>query len=438
MAAPLLGAGRDTRRPAAQRTAVPFSFSKNEAGDPSTKEPVIPPLLIGSPSRPPRPAIGAVRLHRAGRRGRCGNVRHVHRSPEGHPVPRAAWLAPLVCLLLYPRAEAHFLPRPFRLDRLNRQLHGQVIDYTHNHGHDLRIYSPSLNEKRDLYVYLPPGYDPSKQYPLVIYLHGFKQDETGFLDDVVKPLDRAIASGKLPPSVIAVPDGSVHGLTCFVTTGTFFTNSNLGAFEDFIVHDVYDFVASNYPIRPEPQAHVLLGASMGGGAAYALAIKHPDRFKVAVAIFPPLNVRWISCRGRYMDNFDPCCWGWRTDFSRGHEVVGRFYGVITIRLGQTIYPLYGRDNPDIVNLVSASNPIEMLDLYDVKPGDLELFVAYGGKDQFNLDAQVESFLYRAREKQIPVGVAYNPRGRHDVKTALGFLPELLAWIGPRLEPYRVQ
>ena len=142
---------------------------------------------------------------------------------------------------------------------------------------------------------------------------------------------------------------------------------------------------------------MLLGVSMGGGAAFTKVLKYPHCFKVAAAIFPPLNLRWISCRGRYMDNFDPCCWGWRENFDRGHEVVARFYGVITVRLRSVIFPLYGRHNPDVVAIVSENNPIELLDSRDVKPGDVELYVAYGGKDEFNLDAQIESFLYRARE-----------------------------------------
>src|SRR5205085_1807131 len=167
----------------------------------------------------------------------------------------------------------------------------------------------------------------------------------------------------------------------------------------------------NYSVRPEPEAHVLLGVSMGGRAAFADVIKYRDRFRVAVGVFPPLNLRWLSCRGRYMDNFDPCCWGWRTDYSRGHEVVGRFYGVFTIRLRSTVYPLYGRNNPDLLSLVIEANPIELLDLYDVKPGEVELYVAYAGKDEFNLDAQAESFLYRAREKGLCVGVGYQPNGR---------------------------
>jgi S-formylglutathione hydrolase FrmB len=208
-----------------------------------------------------------------------------------------------------------------------------------------------------------------------------------------------------------------------------------GRFEDFLVQDVYDFLLKTYSIRPEPEAHVLLGVSMGGGSAFHHAIKYQDRFRVAIGVFPPLNLRWISCRGRYLDDFDPDCWGWRTDFSRGHEVVGRFYGVVTIRLRRLVYPLYGRKNPETLALVMQENPIEMLDLYDVKPGDLQMYVAYAGRDQFNLDAQAESFLYRAKQKGLEVGVGYDPRGKHDERTALRLLPGVLEWLCPRLEPY---
>jgi S-formylglutathione hydrolase FrmB len=350
-------------------------------------------------------------------------------------VNRAGWLV-LALLALGPcEASAHVLRRPLALERVNRKLCGKILDYTHNHTGDYRIWSESLHEKRDLYVYLPPHYDPCKHYPMAIYLHGFREDESGFLEDVVCPLDRAISEGKLPPVIIAAPDGSIHGAACLATAGTFFLNSNLGNFEDYLVHDIYGFVMHNFPVRPEPEAHVLLGASMGGGAAFTKVMKYPHLFKVAAAVFPPLNLRWISCRGRYMDNFDPCCWGWRENFDRGKEVVGRFYGVITIRMRTVIYPLYGRNNPDVVALVASNNPIELLDTLDIQPGCLSFFVAYAGKDEFNIDAQVESFLYRAREKGIEVGVSYDPKGHHDVKTAQKLLPDVIHWLNERLLPY---
>src|ERR1022692_2110852 len=72
------------------------------------------------------------------------------------------------------------------LQRVNRSIRGQVLDFTNNHGHDRRIWSAALGAKRDLYVYLPPGYDGVKKYPLVIFLHGASQDEQVFLTGMVK------------------------------------------------------------------------------------------------------------------------------------------------------------------------------------------------------------------------------------------------------------
>jgi S-formylglutathione hydrolase FrmB len=340
----------------------------------------------------------------------------------------------MLCIVL-PPARAGILPmRHCALKRVNGRIHGQVMDHTHNHGSDRRIWSEALHQKRDLYVYLPPEFDPHQQYPLMIWLHGFAQDEQAFLEEVVQPLDHAIVSGKLPPLIVAVPDGSLTGEPCLITAGSFFINSRAGNFEDFVMQDVWNFVFQHYPIRPEREAHVLAGVSMGGGGAFNLAIKYRDRVKVVLGIFPPLNTRWIDCHGRYMANFDPWCWGWRTDFSRKHETVGRFYLVVKIPLYRVIGPLYDKD-PDIVAKVSWENPIEMIDRQDLREGELAMYVGYGRKDQFNLDAQVESFLYVARQRGLTVTTTYDPHGKHDLATALRMLPETIAWLAVQIAPY---
>jgi S-formylglutathione hydrolase FrmB len=341
-------------------------------------------------------------------------------------------LAGLVC----PPAQGQHLCRRGALDRTNAKLAGHVDDYSDYHGADRRIWSEALHERRGMYVYLPPGFDPCKQYPVIIWLHGFAQDEEAFLTDLVPRIDEAMAGGKLPPAIVASPDGSLQGVGCLFTAGSFFLNTRAGNFEDFLMVDVWDFLVGHYPIRPEPEAHVIAGVSMGGGAAFNKCIKYPERFKVVVGIFPPVNLRWENCRGRYMANFDPCCWGWREDFSRPLEPVGRFYfGLVTVRLRQVYTPLFGRRDPTAVERISQENPIEMLEAYDVRPGDREMYIAYGGKDQFNIDAQVESFLYVAHCRGLNVAVDYDPKGRHNRATAFRLMPGTIAWLAARLAPY---
>jgi S-formylglutathione hydrolase FrmB len=341
----------------------------------------------------------------------------------------------LAALVPPPARGQHFLRRG-ELDRTNRTLAGHVDDYTANHGADRRIWSEAMHERRDLYVYLPPGFDPCKKYPLIVWLHGFAQDEQSFLKDVAPRLDRAMAEGCLPRAIVAAPDGSLQNARCLFNAGSFYLNTRAGAFEDFLMVDVWDFLFSHYPLRPEPEAHVIAGVSMGGGAAFNKAIKYPDRFRVVVGIFPPVNLRWENCRGRYMANFDPNCWGWREDFQRPLEPVGRFYfGLVTVRLRQVYTPLFGRNDPTAVARISEENPIEMLDRYGVKPGQLEMYIAYGGKDEFNIDAQVESFLYAARCRGLEVAVDYDPRGHHNRATAFRLMPGTFAWLAQRLAPF---
>ncbi len=348
------------------------------------------------------------------------------------------WIAAALALLTWNAANAQrcVLPRPFELDRVNRELAGHIDDYTHNHGADHRIWSPALCEKRDLYVYLPPGFDPCKKYPLIVWLHGFGEDEHSFLTDIVRPLDRAMRDGVLPPVIVAAPDGSLNGVSGYLSAGSFFLNTPVGGrFEDFLMRDVWDFLFSHYPIRPERDAHAIAGVSMGGGAAYHSAFKYPDRFGSMVGFLPPLNVRWQDCRGRILSEFEPDCWGWRTEFNRGHQAVGRYYHLFTIRERMVSFPLYGRGNPDAAELIARDNPIEMLDAYDVRDGEFNMYVAYAGRDEFHLEAEVESFLYRAHERGLHVTVDYWPRGHHNTATVLEMLPNALKWLGPKLAPY---
>jgi pimeloyl-ACP methyl ester carboxylesterase len=314
-------------------------------------------------------------------------------------------------------------------------LAGSLVDYTHQHGRDRRIWSPALGERRDLYVYLPPGYDPARRYPVLIWLHGIAEDERSFLESGLACFDAAIASGCLPPMIVAMPDGSWRQRPCLLGPRPFFANSRLGCFEDYIAVDVWRFLQCHYPIHPDRAAHIIGGTSGGGGAAYRIALKYPELFGAMIGIAPPLNLRWVDCHGRYMSNFDPGCWGWREEY-RPNEVVGRFFGVAAIRMRKLARPLFGHDGAQVIEGLSRDNPIELLERMDVQPGMYQMFVAYGGRDQFNMDAQVEGFIYAARQRGIHVEAAYDPRGRHQEASVEHYFADLRCWLAQVLDPYR--
>jgi S-formylglutathione hydrolase FrmB len=319
-------------------------------------------------------------------------------------------------------------PRPAIVPCL--RIHGTVLDFTHNHGRDRRIFAPTLGCKRDLYIYLPPGYDPNAAYPVMLVLHGILQDERAFLEWVVGPLDRAIASGCLPPMIVAAPDGSFSGDPGPWDAGSFYVNGPRGNYRSWIEDDLWNFLTGNFPIRPEPHAHILAGASMGGVGAFGIGLRHPERFGTLIGLMPPLNLRWMDTSGNALADFDPNNWGWRNQADDPMEVIGR-YGPLKVRMKEIIYPAFGR-GPLAMLLASESNPIEMIDRFKIKPGMFDMLVAIAGQDNFNLDAQAESFVYLARHRGLQVDTHIDPDGTHNVATAQRMIPHIITWLNTKM------
>jgi S-formylglutathione hydrolase FrmB len=362
---------------------------------------------------------------------------HAGKQEGAVKMSKLRWIG-LVLLALLPLGEVH--AQGWRKDvndvgLMNKKLYGTVIDFTDNHGTDNRIWSPALFQRRDLYVYLPPAFDPHQHYPLMIWLHGFCADEKSFLHHVVPLIDEAIKTGKLPPLIVAAPDGTLSGEPHPCKMGSFFLNSDAGDFADFVLYDVFDFVCAHYPIRTEREAHVLAGCSMGGFAAFNLGIKHREAFGTVIGICPPLNLRWQNSVGNYFSKFDPRSWGWRSEIGSGLSPIARFLDAgKRVNIGDWFEPLFGPGNAAL-NSIAAENPIEMVDAYQLRPRELDMYIGYSKDDEFNIDAQVESFLYLATWRGLSYSVGSVTEGRHCIHTFVKLIPAALDWLNPRLAPF---
>jgi S-formylglutathione hydrolase FrmB len=310
----------------------------------------------------------------------------------------------------------------------NATMKGKIVDHTANHGHDNRMYSRLLGQRRDLYVYLPPNYDPAQRYPIAYFLHGFGQDEKVFLQ--IAPLfDKAIASCQLPPLIVVCPDGTLGGEAHHAKFGSYFLNTSFGDYEDYILQDVWDFICRHYSIRSERGAHILTGYSMGGFAAFNLGLRHRQAFGVVVGIVPLLNLRWEDDLGNPYADFDPRHWGWRQCANERHH-----HGLPRHGAPIPLDPLLGNTD-EVIFEISKENPIEMIDRCCLRNGELSMYIGYGGRDEFNVDAQVESFLYVAKFRRIGVAVGYAPNGRHNLQTLYTLWPGIMSWLAQQLAPY---
>ncbi len=320
------------------------------------------------------------------------------------------------------------------LKHLNRKLSGRVVDYTQNHGADRRLNSPILGRPRDLYVYLPPGYDPSTAYPLIVFLHGADVDEHDFLDPGdLKELDRMMSRGEIPSAIIAAPDGTYGGTNRITSTHSLWVNGLGGRFEDHIIDEVIPFLTQTYAIRPEREAHALLGISAGGFGAMGLALKHRDFFGTVATLAGPLNMRYDTRQGRYGDDFSPATYRDRIEYDPDMLIARFYFGILRLYVKKYIKPVYGA-GPDVLARIAHDNPADLLSTTCLRPGELAIFVDYPALDNFNFDAQGQSFVWLAARRGVAVDTNRAPHAHHDLFYIEAAEPRAYRWIGRHIIP----
>ena len=138
------------------------------------------------------------------------------------------------------------------------------------------IQSKVLGKNVNYTVYLPADYSTSQRtYPVVYLLHGFTDDNTGWLQfgEINRYADKAIADGIIPPMIIVMPNGD----------SSFYINSYDGKenYEDFFVNEFMPAVEKEFRIKAEKKYRGVAGLSMGGYGTLIYALKHPDLFAAA-------------------------------------------------------------------------------------------------------------------------------------------------------------
>jgi enterochelin esterase family protein len=134
--------------------------------------------------------------------------------------------------------------------------------------------------ERELYIYVPPGYDAqaSRRYPTLLAIVGFT-GSGGYLfnvDPLTEPLDhkldRMIASGACPPVIVAAPD-------CFTRLGgnQHINSAGTGRYEDYLADEIVPWVDAHYRTIPSGRWAVF-GKSSGGYGSILLGMHRPDVF----------------------------------------------------------------------------------------------------------------------------------------------------------------
>ncbi len=135
------------------------------------------------------------------------------------------------------------------------------------------IQSKILNKNVAYTIYLPADYETSERtYPVVYLLHGYTDDNTGWLQfgEINRYADKAIADGTIPPMIIVMPNAD----------SSWYINSYDGKenYEDFFVDELIPAVEKKFRIKGTRAYRAVAGLSMGGYGSLILAMKHPELF----------------------------------------------------------------------------------------------------------------------------------------------------------------
>ncbi len=138
---------------------------------------------------------------------------------------------------------------------------------------DTSFTSSTLNNTRDVKIYLPAGYAGGQDsYPVVLFHDGPDYLSLGSAATV---LDNLIHEQRIPPCIaVFVPA---------INRTKEYAGSQIDQFTDFIVNVVMRRVDASYRTRRDPEARAMIGSSNGGNIALYIAMKHPEAFGCAGA-----------------------------------------------------------------------------------------------------------------------------------------------------------
>ncbi len=162
-----------------------------------------------------------------------------------------------------------------------------VQDVPHGEIRTLLYKSRSNGVTRELTVYVPPGYDETRnrRYPVLYLLHGFANDHHswhryGRANDIV---DNLLAQKATEPFLIVMPLGyggaQVNGDgTGIPRTGGGPPGGDAALYERDLLEDIIPMIDRKYRTIADRKHRAIAGFSMGGGQAGRFGLRHLETF----------------------------------------------------------------------------------------------------------------------------------------------------------------
>lgn len=150
------------------------------------------------------------------------------------------------------------------------------------------ISYPSVNLNRDIYVYLPDGYEKSStRYP-VLYVHdgqNLYDPARGYMGqtwNAESSLNELIARKLMSPVIVVAIDNTSARMDEYIP------EKQADAYLDFIIGTVKPVVDRQLKTKSDRGHTAIMGSSLGGLVSLYAGIKHPEIFGSVAALSPSI------------------------------------------------------------------------------------------------------------------------------------------------------
>lgn len=140
------------------------------------------------------------------------------------------------------------------------------------------LESKALGTSKEVTVYLPPGYDDARQYPLLVVNEGPDWRDKGML---VRSLDH-LSGTRIAPVVVAFVEPS---RTWWQESG----GSKANEYVAMLADELVPMLEKHYPLRTSAEARGVLGSRWYGATAVQAVLERPDIFGRAAILSPNLE-----------------------------------------------------------------------------------------------------------------------------------------------------
>lgn len=131
-------------------------------------------------------------------------------------------------------------------------------------------------------IYLPPNYNPTKDYPVIYYLHGFGGNNNSS-NRVMKTIDSLIIKNKFPQTIVIAPNGEK----------SWYIDDYAGNFKysTMFIEEFIPSMKKQYLISNDISKTSIMGLSMGGFGALRFMMLYPNEFGICVSFMGAMNTK---------------------------------------------------------------------------------------------------------------------------------------------------